>query len=131
MINKNLLMAVCVGMISAVILGILFADQTDNKHLPLLLTIPKTEYTAGESVIIAIKNKGLYPLSFPNDAFGVSVTDSKGLIVWRPSHGEKYETIEPNQVQTISWDTTNFATGTYTIWSHVSIISASIMIEII
>ena len=130
MINRNLLVAVCVGMASSLAIGILLYDEIEEKNLPLLLTSPKTQYAVGESVLLEIHNTGSYPLLFTNDAFGIRVSDSKGTMVWHAPYNEKHTVIEPKQTQTIEWDTMHFDPGTYTASSHVSTIDASIMITL-
>ncbi len=130
MINRNLLVAVCVGMASALTLGILLYDEIENKNLPLLLTSPKMQYAVGEIVVLEVHNTGSYPLLFPNDAFGIRVIDPKGVIIWHAPHDEEHVVIRAKQTQTVTWNTTHFDPGTYTVSSHISIIAASITVTI-
>ena len=130
MINRNLLVAVCVGMTSALTLGILLHDEIENKNLPLLLTSPKIQYAVGEIVILEVHNTGSYPLLFTNDAFGIRVIDPKGVIIWHAPHDKEHVVIRPQQTQTVTWNTTHFDPGTYTASSHISTIDASITVTI-
>ena len=130
MINKNLLATVCVSMVSAFVVGILLYDEIENKNLPLLLASPKMQYAVGDLVILEVHNTGSYPLLFTNDAFEIRVSDSNDNLVWRAPYNETHTIIEPKQMKTVPWNTTQFDPGMYTVSSHVSTIDASITITL-
>ena len=109
---------------------ILLYDEIENKNLPLLLTSPKMQYAVGDLVVLEVHNTGSYPLLFTNDAFEIRVSDSNDNLVWRAPYNETHTIIEPKQMKTVVWNTTQFDPDTYTVSTHVSTIDASITITL-
>ena len=63
----------------------------------------------------------MYPLLFTNEKYAYS---------WRAPYNETHTIIEPKQMKTVPWNTTQFDPGMYTVSTHVSTIDASITITL-
>ncbi len=111
MFPKGLVIAVCTGVVSAVILGI-YLEQINSKKQglefvegPSLSVITdKQNYLAGESIQIRIINSGTYPLLFSDNTTKLQIRALDGTTIFSSNvHGLK---LDPKQESAFVWNQT-------------------------
>ncbi len=111
MFPKGLVIAVCMGVVSAAIFGI-YLDQTNSKKQglqfvegPSLSVITdKQDYLAGESVQIKIINTGTQTLMFSDNVTKLQIRALDGTTIF--SSNVQNSKLEPKQESLFVWNQT-------------------------
>lgn len=111
MFPKGLVIAVCTGVVSAVILGI-YLDQINSKKQglefveghSLSVITDKQNYLAGESIQIRIVNSGTYPLMFSDNTTKLQIRALDGTTIF--SSNIQNSKLDPKQESVFVWNQT-------------------------
>ena len=107
---KGLLIAVFVGMMSGLTLGIFTYSQTSHEQLVFVegpsisILTEMDDFKLGEMIIIKIVNSGTVPLVFSDASYGLKVTGLDGVIYYTPVVSQVVSTLEPKEGATFVWD---------------------------
>ena len=107
---NGLLIAVFVGMMSGLILGIFTYSQTSHEQLVFVegpsisILTEMADFKLGEMITIKIVNSGTVPLVFSDASYGLKVTGLDGLIYYTPVASQVVSTLEPKEGATFVWD---------------------------
>ena len=107
---NGLLIAVFVGMMSGLILGIFTYSQTSHEQLVFVegpsisILTEMNDFKLGEMITIKIVNSGTVPLVFSDASYGLKVTGLDGLIYYTPVASQVVSTLEPKEGATFVWD---------------------------
>ena len=107
---KGLLIAVFVGMMSGLILGIFTYSQTSHEQLVFVegpsisILTEMADFKLGEMITIKIVNSGTVPLVFSDASYGLKVTGLDGVIYYTPVVSQVVSTLEPKEGATFVWD---------------------------
>jgi len=129
MFPKGLVIAVCTGVISAIIFGI-YLDQINSKKQglefvdgPSLSVITdKQNYLAGESIQIRIINSGTHPLMFSDNIAKLQIRALDGTTIF--SSNSQSSKLYPKQESVFVWnqtknDGTTIIGGRYVVESSI------------
>lgn len=129
MFPKGLVIAVCMGVVSAVILGV-YLDQINSKKQglefvdgPSLSVITdKQNYLAGESIQIRIINSGTQPLMFSDNTTKLQIRALDGTTIF--SSNIQNSKLDPKQESMFVWnqtknDGTMVISGRYVVESSI------------
>ena len=98
---KGLLIAVFVGMMSGLILGIFTYSQTSHEQLVFVegpsisILTEMADFKLGEIITIKIVNSGTVPLVFSDASYGLKVTGLDGVIYYTPVASQVVSNLEP------------------------------------
>ena len=107
---NGLLIAVFVGMMSGLILGIFTYSQTSHEQLVFVegpsisILTEMADFKLGDMITIKIVNSGTVPLVFSDASYGLKVTGLDGLIYYTPVASQVVSTLEPKEGATFVWD---------------------------
>jgi len=107
---NGLLIAVFVGMMSGLILGIFTYSQTSHEQLVFVegpsisILTEMADFKLGEMITIKIVNSGTVPLVFSDASYGLKVTGLDGMIYYTPVASQVVSTLEPKEGATFVWD---------------------------
>ncbi|KFM20215.1 hypothetical protein AAA799D07_00491 [Marine Group I thaumarchaeote SCGC AAA799-D07] len=109
---KGLTVAVCVGMISGLILGFGFVVYSQSNHEQLIfqdgssisIVTEKIDFKLGEQISIKIVNSGTVSLTFSDASYGLKVTGMDGVLYYTPMAAQVISKLEPKEEVTFVWN---------------------------
>jgi hypothetical protein len=107
---RGLMIALCVGMISGLILGLVAYSQNSHEQLvfedgsSISILTEKTDFKLGEQISIKIVNSGTVPLTFSDASYGLKVTGMDGVIYYVPVAAQVVTKLEPKEEVTFVWN---------------------------
>ncbi len=107
---KGLMIALCVGMISGLILGLVTYSQTNHEQLvfedgsSISIVTEKTDFKLGEQISIKIVNSGTVSLTFSDASYGLKITGMDGMLYYVPMAAQVITKLEPKEEVTFIWN---------------------------
>ena len=107
---RGLMTALCVGMISGLILGLVAYSQNSHEQLvfedgsSISILTEKTDFKLGEQISIKIVNSGTVPLTFSDASYGLKVTGMDGVLYYVPVAAQVVTKLEPKEEVTFVWN---------------------------
>ena len=107
---KGLMIALCIGMVSGLTLGLVTYSQTNHEQLvfedgsSISIVTEKIDFELGEQIHIKIVNSGTIPLTFPDTSYGLKVTGLDGVLYYTPMAAQVISTLEPKEEKTFVWE---------------------------
>ena len=107
---RGLMIALCVGMMSGLILGLVAYSQNSHEQLvfedgpSISILTEKIDFKLGEQISIKIVNSGTVPLTFSDASYGLKVTGMDGVLYYVPVAAQVVTKLEPKEVVTFVWD---------------------------
>ena len=107
---KGLMIALCIGMVSGLTLGLVTYSQTNHEQLvfedgsSISIVTEKIDFELGEQIHIKIVNSGTIPLTFPDASYGLKVTGLDGVLFYTPMAAQVISTLEPMEEKTFVWN---------------------------
>ena len=107
---RGLMIALCVGMISGLILGLVAYSQNSHEQLvfedgpSISILTEKIDFKLGEQISIKIVNSGTVPLTFSDASYGLKVTGMDGVIYYVPVAAQVVTKLEPKEEVTFVWN---------------------------
>ena len=107
---KGLVIAICVGMTSGLILGFFTYFYANDEQLifeegtSISIVTEKLDFKLGEQVYIKVVNSGTVSLTFPDTSYGVKVTGLDGMLYYQPVAAQILSTLEPNEEAVFIWN---------------------------
>ena len=107
---RGLMIALCVGMISGLILGLVAYSQNSHEQLvfedgpSISILTEKIDFKLGEQITIKIMNSGTVPLTFSDASYGLKITGLDGVLYYKPVAAQVVSTLEPNEEVTFIWN---------------------------
>ena len=107
---RGLMIALCVGMISGLILGLVVYSQNSHEQLvfedgsSISILTEKTDFKLGEQVSIKIVNSGTVSLTFSDASYGLKVTGMDGVLYYVPVAAQVVTKLEPKEEVTFVWN---------------------------
>ena len=104
------MIALCVGMMSGLVLGLVTYTQTNHEQLvfeegsSISIVTEKIDFKLGEQIFIKIVNSGTVPLTFPDASYGLKVTGMDGVIYYVPVAAQVVTKLEPKEEITFVWN---------------------------
>ena len=106
---RGLMIALCVGMISGLILGLVAYSQYSHEQLvfedgpSISILTEKIDFKLGEQISIKIVNSGTVPLTFSDASYGLKVTGMDGVLYYEPVAAQVVTKLEPKEEVTFVW----------------------------
>ena len=106
---RGLMIALCEGMISGLILGLVTYSQNNHEQLvfedgsSISILTEKTDFKLGEQISIKIVKSGTVPLTFSDAAYGLKVTGMDGVVYYEPVAAQVITKLEPKEEVTFVW----------------------------
>ena len=107
---KGLVIAICVGMTSGLILGFFTYFYANDEQLifeegtSISIVTEKLDFKLGEQVYIKVVNSGTVSLTFPDTSYGMKVTGLDGMLYYQPVAAQILSTLEPNEEAVFIWN---------------------------
>ena len=107
---RGLMIALCVGMMSGLILGLVAYSQNSHEQLvfedgsSISILTEKIDFKLGEQVSIKIVNSGTVPLTFSDTSYGLKVTGMDGVLYYVPVAAQVVTKLEPKEEATFVWN---------------------------
>ena len=107
---RGLMIALSVGMISGLILGLVAYSQNSHEQLvfedgsSISILTEKTDFKLGEQISIKIVNSGTVPLTFSDASYGLKVTGMDGVLYYVPVAAQVVTKLEPKEEVTFVWN---------------------------
>ena len=107
---KGLMIALCIGMVSGLTLGLVTYSQTNHEQLvfedgsSISIVTEKIDFELGEQIHIKIVNSGTIPLTFPDASYGLKVTGLDGVPYHIPMAAQVISTLEPKEEKAFVWN---------------------------
>ena len=107
---RGLMIALCVGMISGLILGLVAYSQNSHEQLvfedgsSISILTEKTDFKLGEQISIKIVNSGTVSLTFSDASYGLKVTGMDGVLYYVPVAAQVVTKLEPKEEVTFVWN---------------------------
>ena len=107
---RGLMIALCVGMISGLILGLVAYSQNSHEQLvfedgpSISILTEKIDFKLGEQISIKIVNSGTVPLTFSDMSYGLKVTGMDGVLYYVPVAAQVVTKLEPKEEVTFVWN---------------------------
>ena len=107
---RGLMIALSVGMISGLILGLVAYSQNSHEQLvfedgsSISILTEKIDFKLGEQISIKIVNSGTVPLTFSDASYGLKVTGMDGVIYYVPVAAHVITKLEPKEEVTFVWN---------------------------
>ena len=107
---RGLMIALCVGMMAGLILGLVTYSQNSHEQLvfedgsSISILTEKTDFKLGEQISIKIVNSGTVPLTFSDASYGLKVTGMDGMIYYVPVAAQVVTKLEPKEEVTFVWN---------------------------
>ena len=104
------MIALCVGMMSGLVLGLVTYTQTNHEQLvfeegsSISIVTEKIDFKLGEQIFIKIVNSGTVPLTFPDASYGLKVTGMDGVLYYVPVAAQVVTKLEPKEEITFVWN---------------------------
>ena len=103
------MIALCVGFISGLILGLVAYSQNSQEQLvfeagsSISILTEKIDFKLGEQISIKIVNSGTVPLTFSDASYGLKVTGMDGVLYYVPVAAQVVTKLEPKEEVTFVW----------------------------
>ena len=107
---NGLMIALCVGIISGLILGLVTYAQSNHEQLvfeegsSISIVTEKIDFKLGEQISIKIVNSGTVSLTFSDASYGLKVTGMDGVLYYVPVVAQVVTKLEPKEVVTFIWN---------------------------
>ena len=107
---RGLMIALCVGIMSGLILGLVTYSQNSHEQLvfedgpSISILTEKIDFKLGEQVSIKIVNSGTVSLTFSDASYGLKVTGMDGVIYYVPVAAQVVTKLEPKEEVTFVWN---------------------------
>jgi hypothetical protein len=107
---KGLMIALCVGMVSGLTLGLVTYSQTNHEQLvfedgsSISIVTEKIDFKMGEQISIKIVNSGTVPLIFSDTSYGLKVTGMDGMLYYVPVATQIVTKLDPKEVVIFAWN---------------------------
>ena len=107
---RGLMIALCVGMMSGLILGLVAYSQNSHEQLvfedgpSISILTEKIDFKLGEQISIKIVNSGTVPLTFSDASYGLKITGLDGVLYYKPVAAQVVSILEPNEEVTFIWN---------------------------
>ena len=109
-VPRGLIIAILIGMVSGLILGVFGNFQYNHEQLvfqegySISIVTEKIDFELGEQIHIKIVNSGTIPLTFPDASYGLKVTGLDGVLFYTPMAAQVISTLEPKEEKTFVWN---------------------------
>ena len=109
-LTRGLMIALCVGMMSGLILGLVAYSQNSHEQLvfedgpSISILTEKIDFKLGEQISIKIVNSGTVPLTFSDASYGLKVTGMDGVLYYVPVAAQVVTKLEPKEEVTFVWN---------------------------
>ena len=109
-LSRGLAIAILVGMLAGLTLGVFVNTQTNHEQLvfqegnSISIVTEKIDFELGEQVYITIVNSGTVPLTFPDASYGLKITGLDGMLYYTPMAAQVISTLEPMEEKIFVWD---------------------------
>jgi len=109
-VPRGLIIAVLIGMISGLVLGVFENFQYNHEQLvfqegsSISIVTEKIDFELGEQIHIKIVNSGTIPLTFPDASYGLKVTGLDGTPYYIPMAAQVISMLEPKEEKTFVWE---------------------------
>ena len=109
-VPRGLLIAILIGMMAGLILGVFENFQYNHEQLvfqdgsSISIVTEKIDFELGEQIYIKIVNSGTVPLTFSDASYGLKVTGLDGVLFYTPMVAQVISTLEPMEEKTFVWD---------------------------
>ena len=109
-VPRGLLIAILIGMVAGLILGVFENFQYNHEQLvfqegsSISIVTEKIDFELGEQIHIKIVNSGTIPLTFPDASYGLKVTGLDGVLYYTPMAAQVISTLEPKEEKTFVWN---------------------------
>jgi len=109
-VPRGLLIAILIGMVAGLILGVFENFQYNHEQLvfqegsSISIVTEKIDFELGEHIYIKIVNSGTIPLTFSDASYGLKVTGLDGVLYYTPMAAQVISTLEPMEEKTLVWD---------------------------
>ena len=109
-VPRGLLIAILIGMMAGLILGVFENFQYNHEQLvfqegsSISIVTEKIDFELGEQIHIKIVNSGTIPLTFSDTAYGLKVTGLDGILYYLPMSSQVISTLEPMEEKIFVWD---------------------------
>ena len=107
---RGLMIALCVGIMSGLILGLVAYSQNSHEQLvfedgpSISILTEKIDFKLGEQISIKIVNSGTVPLTFSDTSYGLKVTGMDGVLYYVPVAAQVVTKLEPKEEVTFVWN---------------------------
>ena len=107
---RGLMIALCVGIMSGLILGLVAYSQNSHEQLvfedgpSISILTEKIDFKLGEQISIKIVNSGTVPLTFSDASYGLKVTGMDGGLYYVPVAAQVVTKLEPKEEVTFVWN---------------------------
>ena len=107
---RGLMIALCVGIMSGLILGLVAYSQNSHEQLvfedgpSISILTEKIDFKLGEQISIKIVNSGTVPLTFSDASYGLKVTGMDGVLYYVPVAAQVVTKLEPKEEVTFVWN---------------------------
>ena len=109
-VPRGLLIAILIGMMAGLILGIFENFQYNHEQLvfqdgsSISIVTEKIDFELGEQIHIKIINSGTISLTFSDASYGLKVTGLDGVLYYTPMAAQVISTLEPKEEKTFVWE---------------------------
>lgn len=111
MVPKGVLVGLGLGVVGAIIIGLVFAsvaNQTPTLEYvegpALSIITEKTNFKLGEPISIRIVNSGTEPLTFSDSSYGLKIVGLDGRVLYSPPATQVITVLEPKEEKMFVWD---------------------------
>ena len=104
------MIALCVGILSGLILGLVTYSQNNHEQLvfedgsSISILTEKIDFRLGEQISIKIVNSGTVQLTFSDASYGLKVTGMDGVLYYVPVSAQVITKLEPKEEVTFVWN---------------------------
>jgi len=109
-VPRGLLIAILIGMVAGLVLGVFENFQYNHEQLvfqegsSISFVTEKIDFELGEHIHIKIVNSGTIPLTFPDASYGLKVTGLDGVLYYTPTAAQVISTLEPKEEKIFVWN---------------------------
>ena len=109
-VPRGLLIAILIGMMAGLILGVFENFQYNHEQLvfqdgsSISIVTEKIDFELGEQIHIKIINSGTISLTFSDASYGLKVTGLDGVLYYTPMAAQVISTLEPKEEKTFVWE---------------------------
>ena len=109
-VPRGLVIAILIGMMAGLILGVFENFQYNHEQLvfqegySISIVTEKIDFELGEQIYIKFINSGTIPLTFPDTSYGLKVTGLDGVLYYTPMAAQVISTLEPKEEKTFVWN---------------------------
>ena len=109
-VPRGLLIAILIGMVSGLVVGVFENFQYNHEQLvfqegySISIVTEKIDFELGEQIHIKIVNSGTIPLTFPDASYGLKVTGLDGVLYYTPMAAQVISSLEPKEEKTFVWN---------------------------